>query len=708
MRYSENDNLKSVENERKDTDRDFVKEYSDMISINNNVKPVNSTLRIIIIYLIVGVLWILFSDRILDMIVSDDETYRQIQLFKGWFYVVITAVIFSVIIYRTFRLYKEALVNVLHGYDDLNATYEDVWALNQELDEQNNELENQKSALVVSEQRYQIVTEGSYDGIWDWDIINDVYYMSDKWREELGYTQEELGKSIYGIEKLFFPGEWEKVRKKLDEYLENGVGVYDATYRLRKKSGESRWILSRGKGVWDKDGRAIRIAGSHTDITERKNMEVRLEKLAYYDTLTNLPNRYLFEQKGTELASNGRRYSIICFDIDNLKHINDLYGTGVGDRYLKYISELFCDVMGKDDIAARLSGDLFAVIHLIDEYDDTIRKLEFLMNQVRLPWVYEGEQIFVTISAGCSYFPENGGNFATVLNKAEIAMFKQKEISKDGYTLFEDSMYEETLKISQMYGSLKLALENEEFVLHYQPQIDLKTGKVLGVESLIRWNSPKNGSVPPMEFIPFSEKTGHIVPITLWVLKTAIIQCRKWQQEGFDRFKVAVNMSGYVILDPKAMKEVFAMLDEFRIRPGELEMEVTETALMKDLEVAREVLYKLREYGISIALDDFGTGYSSLTYLHTLPFDIMKMDREFIKNIETANEDNYIYKTLIDLAHRMDIDIIAEGIETEEQREFLMINECDQGQGYYFSKPLPAEKISEKLTDMSKGLFQED
>lgn len=678
----------------------IIDEYKEFSELEKSVRPKVATARIIMIYLIIGSLWILLSGKILNMLVQSEDMRTQIEIYKGWFYVFVTGAIFYYIIYRTLRLYKQAIMSVLMGYDELNATYEELIAMNQELDEQNSELERQKNALQISEQRYQIIADGSYDGIWDWDIVNDIYYLSDKWKNDFGYESEEIGRTIYSWERLFYPGDWDGAKKLIDNYLLNKKGIFEAIYRIQRKDGEYRWIHSRGKGVWDETGRPIRIAGSHTDITERKNMEEKLEMLAFYDTMTGLPNRILFEQKVNELIEKNVRFAMVSIDIDDLKHINDMFGQTAGNIYIKHLADVIKSVITEPDVVTRLSGDQYAIAHIISDEDDIKDKLDHLFAQIRKPWEIEGDKIFVTSSAGYAIFPEHGILYSDILQRAEISMFKQKEKGKDGYTLFEQKMYDETLKISQMNTQLKLAIANNEFLLFYQPQVDLNTGKIIAMESLIRWNHPKNGFIPPMEFIPFSEKTGHIIPISIWVLKTAILQKREWDRQGYQPLKIAVNLSGHIIVDEVAMDNIFDMMRSLEVRPGEIEIEVTETALMLDLEKAKGSLMKLRKFGVSIALDDFGTGYSSLTYLHNLPFDILKMDREFIRNIKEENEDNYIYKTVIDLAHNMDLTIVAEGIEVKEQKDFLLKNNCDIGQGYFFSKPLPATEI-EKLLEKS-------
>lgn len=677
-------------------------EYEEFAELRKTVNPFSTAVKITILYLTIGSLWILLSDKALNMMVKDDALFKQIQLYKGWFYVFTTGLIFFLIIRRTLLLYKRAVDCVLTGYEDLNSMYEEIIAMNEELDEQNNKLEKQKDALLLSEQRYQIVAEGSSDGIWDWDIINDVYYLSDRWKSEFGYEPEEIGNTMYYWEKLLSPVDWEIAKKALNEYLASGKGVYEATYRVRKKSGEYRWILSRGKGIWDSSGKPVRIAGSHSDITERKMLEEKLLMLAYYDVLTGLPNRIMFEQTISGFIAKNQKLSITILDVDDLKHINDIFGKNIGDQYLKYIASIMSDLVASPDIVANLGGDQFAIVHVIGEKDDTTRKLELLFSQIRIPWKIYEDNIFVSASAGFVLFPEHGSDVETLMKNAEIAMFHQKEKGKNGYTLFDAFMHDETLKIGQMNIELRKAIENEEFLLYYQPQYDLNTAEMIAVESLIRWKHPQRGFIPPMDFIPFSEKTGHIIPISIWVMRTAILQKREWQKKGYRPLRMAINLSGYVIVDKNTIDLICQMLEELKIEPGEIEFEITETALMLDLEIAKESLRRLRAYGISIAIDDFGTGYSSLTYLHTLQFESMKIDREFIKNIKAEDEDSFIYKTVIELAHNLDMMIIAEGIETKEQNDFLLRNNCDIGQGFYYSKPVTADEIERMLAEQEK------
>ena len=676
----------------------ILNEYHEFAEIKKKIQPERESFRISMIYLVIGSAWILLSDKLAAFLSNSDKVFKAISLYKGWFYVLATGIIFYFIIFRALNLYRKSIDYVLKSYTEVDDAYEELMSMNEELAGQYNEVDNKKNALQISEQRYQLIVEGATDGIWDWDLVKDVYFVSEKWKKLFGYATDEIGSTIYSWEKLFFPGDWETTKVILDEFTSGGKEFYEATYRLRKKSGEYRWIYSRGKAVRDENGTALRMAGSHTDITDRKTMEYRLESLAYYDALTGLPNRIFFEQEVQICMEEKKDLAIINLDIDDLKHINDMYGQETGDRYIKHISKILENSINKSDIAARLGGDQFAIMCYGNEKEREITaKMDYILSQVRTIWVVAEGSMQISVSAGIALYPDNGTQFSSLMQNAEIAMFRHKNKGKDGYTFFHPAMYEETLKTIQMNTRLREAVEKHQFLLYYQPQIDLASNEIVGVEALIRWIHPKEGFIPPMSFIPISEKNGLIIPISRWTLETAIRQTRKWSETGKIPVKIAVNMSGNIITDDTALDGICAMIEEMEVKPGEIEIEVTETAVMIDLEKAKESLERLRTYGITIAMDDFGTGYSSLTYLQKLPLDYLKIDREFIANIKKEDENSFIYKAVIDLAHNMNIQVVAEGIETKEQREFLIRNGCDIGQGYYFAKPMTASELEPML-----------
>lgn len=677
-------------------------EYQNFSGIRDKIRPEIGALRISITYLLVGSLWILLSDIVLDMLTSSEEVYKELQIYKGWFYVAITGIIFFFLIYRVLNLYRQSVEQVLKSYDEVNIAYEELTIMNEELTAQYDEADQQRDALMLSEQRYQLIVDGASDGIWDWDLTNDFYFVSDKWKKLFGYEPTEIRDTMLGWQEYFYPGDFEKIKEILVQYLRKETDIFEATYRLKHKSGEYRWVYSRGKAVWSQEGNALRIAGSHKDITETKLMEEQLEIFAYYDQMTSLWNRIRFEQEIQLLMKKQKSFAIVNLDIDDLKEINDMFGQEIGDEYIRYFASILNEQIKKPDFAARFSGDQFVIlIYNYNNEKELSYYLDYLFSIIKRPWKAQGTDILMTVSGGVAVYPEHGVTLSQMMQKAEIAMVEQKEKGKNGYTFFQPKMYENTLKVIRLNSRLREAVYKSEFQLYYQPQVDLVTEEIVGVEALIRWNDPEEGFISPMEFIPVAEKNGLIVPIGYWVLKTAMEQKREWERLFNLNIKMAVNMSGYCITDDVAMEHICQMIEEMKVKPDELEIEVTETAVMIDLDKAKEGLERIRSYGITIAMDDFGTGYSSLTYLQRLPIDILKIDREFLNTIEIGGQDSYIYNSVIELGHNMDLKIVAEGIETKEQKDYIKYKGCDMGQGYYFYKPMPAESLNQIFQNQS-------
>lgn len=686
---------------------DIQNKFPDFLEVKKDLNPGRESLKIIIVYMIIGGLWILLSDKVLDIFINDTNVLKEIQLYKGWLYVIVTGIIFYFIISRKMMLFKVAIDKVLEGYDELSSANEELMAMDEELSQQYDELEKHRNELVVSNQRYELVVEGSNDGIWDWDLQTGAYFFSIKWKKNLGYHKGELEDTLEAWKSLFHPEDLQRSLDKIEAYLNSKEDVYENTYRIRCKDGEYRWILSRGKGIGDSDGNPIRLAGSHTDITEQVNLQNKLQSLAYHDSLTQLPNRIMLEEvvnkQIQKLQKTKQKLAFIYLDIDNFKHINDTMGHSVGDKLIIYIANMLSHKISSPNLVARLSGDEFGIVLMnIENVNDTILEINRIFKYLRRPWILEKQEFYISASMGVAVYPEHGTDLATLMQNADTAMFHIKESGKDGFGIFTSDMREKTWKYIQMSNQLRTAIQNEEFLLYYQPQIDLNTSKTIGVEALIRWIHPEKGFISPMEFIPFAEESGYIAEIGAWVLKTACKRKRKWEEEGYSHIKMSVNLSSKRLTQGGLVENIQHILEKYQINCCDIELEITETAVMDDLEKAIEVLKQLKQLGITIALDDFGTGYSSLTYLQKLPIDILKVDREFIKNIVNEDEEAYIFKTIIELAHNLDLKVIAEGVETKEQLAFLTKNGCDIGQGYYFSKPMPASEIKMILENEKK------
>jgi diguanylate cyclase (GGDEF)-like protein len=383
--------------------------------------------------------------------------------------------------------------------------------------------------------------------------------------------------------------------------------------------------------------------------------------------------------------------------MDNFRHINNTLCYIFGNSCIKKVTEILALQLREDEFLAKIGGEHFGLLLIYETEEDITKRLELLLREIRKPFYREKETLFLTVSMGISFYSGNGEDFARMMQNAELAMFYRKENGKDGYSFYEPWMYEKTMQYIHMTTQIREAIKNDEFFLCYQPEYDLITGEISALEVLIRWNHPSKGMITPSEFIPFSEESGHIVEISEWVMKTALYQKRKWEEKGLPTVKIAVNLSGYVVTDERIIDDMCDMLREMGLREHELEIEVTETAVMMEMEKAINNLEKFRRMGISIAMDDFGTGYSSLTYLRQLSIDTLKLDRDFLKDIKRRDEINSIYKTVIELAHALGMKVVAEGIENEEQKEFLVLNNCDIGQGFYLLKPVPADEIEKYL-----------
>lgn len=649
--------------------------YCKKDKIKKDINPFIDTLKIILFYIILGSSWILISDRIIYIFTDDVEVIKQLQLYKGWIYVAITGLLFFYIIYYRIKLYKKAVDVINKNYDELCL---------------------KQKALKESEEKYQLVVDASKDGIWEWNLKTNEYFSSIIYKMEFGYSKDDFPNTLEAWQSLVHEKDQRKAIVDIRKYLSRKVEYYESEYRIKAKDGSYRWILSKGKAVWDKDGNPFKIAGSHTDITERKNLEERLHYLAYYDQLTSLPNRVHLEEKVKDIINNKKheKLAFIYLDIDNFKHINDTMGHAIGDKLLKHIANILISKVHDSDFVARLSGDEFAIILLDVHSNEEIKAtINNILEELRNTWIVENQVFYVAVSMGIALYPEHGSNLSALMQNADTAMFNAKDKGRDGFAFFTSDMREKAWNYVQLSNKLRRALVNNEFLLYYQPQIDLAENKITGVEALIRWKIPDNGIVNPQDFIPFAEQTGQIFYIDDWVFKQACLQKKKWFEKGKKDIKMFINLSSKRLNQQNLIENIKDVIRECGLNCSGVTIEITETAAMTDLDRAIYVLNELKKLGISIALDDFGTGYSSLTYLKELPIDILKIDKGFIKNIVNSKNDGYIFKSLVYLAHHMGLKVVAEGVETKEQLSFIKSCGCDFAQGFYFSKPLPQDEV---------------
>jgi len=441
------------------------------------------------------------------------------------------------------------------------------------------------------------------------------------------------------------------------------------------------------------EGRAARqIVGR--DITARKMAEQTIQNMAYYDGLTGLPNRNRFREKLNQALSGNRdqRLAVLFLDLDRFKMINDTKGHTVGDQLLKEVAIRLGQTVGGQGIVSRQGGDEFII--LLEDIDrQGISKVaKRILNSFANPFAIQQEEFYVTPSIGISLYPSDGTDGETLIKNADIAMYVAKDRGKNNYQFYISGLQGLSSRKMEMETGLRKALDSNQFELYYQPQVELKTGNIIGIESLIRWRHPERGMVPPAEFIPLAEETGLIVPIGNWVLKEACKQHRKWMDNGYIPMVMSVNISVRQFQDDDFVSSVKRTLEETGMDPGSLELEITES-IMQNIERSIRILSDLNQLGVKIALDDFGTGYSSLSYLKHLPIDTIKIDKSFLDDME----DDSMVKTILDMGLNMRFHVIAEGIERREQMDLLVAHGCTVGQGYLFSRPLPANQIEGSL-----------
>jgi diguanylate cyclase (GGDEF)-like protein len=461
------------------------------------------------------------------------------------------------------------------------------------------------------------------------------------------------------------------------------------------------YILATDKDVRSFDARIVAMGEGESlfiarDITERKKSEKRLSFLAYQDSLTGLPNRASFNERLTRDLARARRkdeaVGVMLIDLDRFKEVNDTLGHVAGDLLLRAIAERLSSCVRETDTVARTSGDEFCVI-LPDHANEfsAVSAARRVQEVFASPFPIDGQELNVTASLGLSVFPFNGDTVETLVKHADIAMSRGKARGRDAFQVFSEEMSVAIAQRIEMEKGLRGASERKEFVVHYQPLIDLGSGRITGAEALVRWLRPGQDLLMPTEFISIAEDTGAIVPMSEWVIDTACAQAKIWQSEGHSPFRVSVNVSGRLFQQYDLAQTIGRVLRETNLDPGSFEVEITETVAMENMENVLETLRDLNRLSAKVSMDDFGTGYSSLAYLRKFPIHLLKIDRAFIKDLLENPEDQAIVKTIIAMAHALKIEVIAEGVETAGQLGFLKNLGCDKGQGFFFSKPVPAE-----------------
>jgi diguanylate cyclase (GGDEF)-like protein/PAS domain S-box-containing protein len=560
-----------------------------------------------------------------------------------------------------------------------------------------------EQALQNAEQKYRGIFENAILGIFQSTPDGKFLSVNPALAKMAGYdSPQDFHNSVHCATELYVDL---KRREELHKLIMAQRIVRDFEIEVRGKDGRERTISLNVRAMADREGANFYLEGTVQDITERKAAEARVQFLAYYDALTGLPNRTLFEDRLAKALANARRrrerIAVLWLDLDNFKTINDSLGHSVGDLLLKQVGERLQKYVRAQDTVAKVGGDEF-VFALINpgHISRAAAAAERIRRAVAGEFEVQGHVLNVTCSIGISLFPYHGEDGETLIKNAAAAMHCAKENGRNNFRFFTRKLNARAVERLALENSLRVALEKRELFLVYQPQVEIATGRITGGEALLRWRHPKLGLVAPGKFIPVAEDSGLIVPIGEWVLKTACAQARHWQELGLPALPIAVNVSAVQLRQERFLPVIRRVLDETGLAPQYLELEITEGVLLSNAGKTLAMLQQLANMGLPLSIDDFGTGYSSLSYLKDLPVCKLKIDRSFIRAMTVNPRDAAITAAVISMANSLNLKVIAEGVENEEQMSFLR-HHCDEIQGYYFSKPLEADDFAKKLRSTS-------
>lgn len=561
-----------------------------------------------------------------------------------------------------------------------------------------------QEALRESEERYALAARGANDGLWDWNIQTGRVYYSPRWKAMLGWRENEIGDRPEEWFDRIHDADRERVREEIAAHRNGSTPHFESEHRMLHKDGSFRWMLNRGVAVVDDSGKTLRMAGSQTDITERK----------VSDPLTGLPNRLLFVDRLGRLIKHAKRrkdalFAILFLDLDGFKMINDSMGHLIGDQLLIGVANRLekclrsTDTLarlGESFTVARLGGDEFTVIlDYLKDPNDAKAASDRLMKALAPPFILGGKEVFTSVSIGIALSSSSYEEPEDMLRDADTAMYRAKSLGKARFEVFDADMRASVMARLQLETDLRGALERGEFQNFYQPIVSLDTGQIVGFEALLRWQHPTRGLVGPEEFILVAEETGLIRELGWWNLQEACRQVSAWRTgpKGRRDLIISVNLSAKQFLQPSLVADIQKLLHDLSLSPDALKLEITESAVMADPSAAVEMLQQIKSIGIRLAIDDFGTGYSSLSYLHRFPLDTLKIDRSFIRDMQVGGEGMEIARTILPMANNLRLDVVAEGVETIEQVALLKQLHCNYAQGYYFSKPLSAENTTALL-----------
>ena len=553
-----------------------------------------------------------------------------------------------------------------------------------------------KEYLSQNEERYSLAMRASNDGLWDWNLKTNKIYYSDRWKEMLGFNDDEISDT---------PDEWlsrihqedhDRVRASIDAYLEGTTSNFEIEYRIRHFSDNYLWMMAKGLAIRTSSGRATRFAGSQTDVSERKSNEEQMIYDALHDTLTSIPNRTLLLDRIRQSLVRRKRYpktsfAIIFIDLDRFRLVNESLGHIHGDELLQLISARLKETIPIGDTVARLGGDEFSVLlQDIESVRDVEAIAKDIQNSFSKPFFLGDKEVFASASMGIAHSDNNYKTPEEILRDSELAMYRAKRDGKSQSIVFQPQFRQSSLSPIDLDTDLRRALDRDEMELHYQPIISMRDRTISGFEALLRWSHRSRGVISPNEFIPLAEETGLIYDLGQWVLGKACKQIAAWNKskEKEDQLEISINLSSRQFSDPNLVEGIVENIEKSGFDAEFLKIEITESALMQNAQRSVNMLNQLKDLNIKVCVDDFGTGYSSLSYLHTFPIDTLKIDRSFVHDMSRNFRNMEIIRTIIMLAHNLKLDVIAEGVETGEQDAQLSALGCQFAQGFYFSRPL--------------------
>ena len=561
-----------------------------------------------------------------------------------------------------------------------------------------------QEALKESEERYALAALGSNDGLWDWNIPDNEVHFSGRWKSMLGFQENEISNKPEEWFDRIHDADRARVKNEITAHQSGATPHFESEHRMLHHDGTFRWMLSRGLAIRDQSGRPLRMAGSQTDITQAK----------VSDPLTGLPNRLLFIDRLNRLIKYAKRhkdhsFAVVFLDLDGFKMINDSMGHMVGDQLLIGVADRLEKCLRASDTlarlrdtytVARLGGDEFTVL-LDDLKDPNDAKIaaDRLMKALKPAFLLAGKEVYTSVSIGIAQSSPVYDGPDEMLRDADTAMYHAKSLGKGRYEVFDAKMRASVMARLQLETDLRHALERGEFRNFYQPIVNLASGEIAGFEALLRWQHPTRGLLGPIEFIGVVEETGLIREVGWWNLSEACRQISEWRAvSNLNRnLTISVNLSAKQFLQPNLVADIANLLQEIKLSPEALKLEITESTVMKDPTAAVEMLQQIKSLGVRLAIDDFGTGYSSLSYLHRFPLDTLKIDRSFISSLDDDGDGMEIARTILPMAKNLRLDVVAEGVETIEQFELLKKFNCAFGQGFYFSRPLSADGIAALL-----------